>query len=349
MFSFDLIKIAKKANNEIHALLPFIEFLNNLSIKYKRLFNVQIVEMLGGELDKLAQLQSNAVKYLRTIESEIISFKPRYIFNHIDGIMKIIDEFNEKTKFDNSNTILEIQSLVDFSDAYDQWLQSRRLDDMTIMLMKSSIASNSLNHFYQSLNIVINSLQSETTLSKKDENLTLLLKSKMNFHEFSLKLHSLNYLYSELCEIANISLKSTPLRIRKIESGCLWIDLLGNTAIISIVGVLIKQYANYLYRTYTEEGKIAKVPKSVEAVESVLRLRDKLKKKKIDTKNLDEQIEKSGYMIAKHLNTLLAGESVIEINDEKLSISDELQKKYIAAGRRALLAEKIDETTDNKK
>lgn len=127
----------------------------------------------------------------------------------------------------------------------------------------------------------------------------------------------------------NVSSKQTPLGIIKIESGSLWTWLRGEPGVLAAMKNLIEKSAHYFYRNYTDEGKLSTIPKKVETIDSVLQLRDELKKREIPTNELEEHITKASVAIGKNLEKLLGGEQRVEINGVVIALTPVGQQQLI--------------------
>ena len=121
-----------------------------------------------------------------------------------------------------------------------------------------------------------------------------------------------------------------------------WLN--GSPKVISAVSSVIEKAAHFFYRNYTDEGKLASIPKKVETLESVLHLSDELKKRDISTDQLDESIKKASISIGNDLEKLLLGEELIELNGELIALTPSGQQNLIANRRVKMIQEKNPET-----
>ena len=188
-----------------------------------------------------------------------------------------------------------------------------------------------LNSYWDSL--INNNIGVDYNDLRYDENvndcLSIKLYSSMNVKEFISKISSIQSMYSEICNISNISEKVSPLLIKQIKSGSLWAELIGNKAIIAAIVSWIGLSAHYIYHNYTTEGKIKSIPKNIKSIEKLLNFSSKLKEVGINTDKLNENIQKAAISVSSELNTLLAGEASIEVNNFSYSIDNEkLMMKY---------------------
>jgi hypothetical protein len=120
-----------------------------------------------------------------------------------------------------------------------------------------------------------------------------------------------------------------PLKIGKIESGSLWVKLFGESKVVALLTRFIEEGAEYLYRKFTIEGQISTIPRKIEVLDKVIGLRSSLQENGIDTAGLDDHIAKSGAIIGKDLNILLARQSSVRVNGRLTSVSNEMLKQQI--------------------
>ncbi len=136
--------------------------------------------------------------------------------------------------------------------------------------------------------------------------LELKLISNKFVNDVSRKLFAINSLYNELCSLAGVSIVKFPLKIERIEVGSLWINIFGESKVITLCAKLISSAISYAYRNFTTEGKIVAIPEKIEVVESFLELSKKLRKEGENTEDLNKKINHSSMLIINELNNLLS-------------------------------------------
>lgn len=176
-----------------------------------------------------------------------------------------------------------------------------------------------------------------------EQQLVLLLPYTDEYDEIILKLNALNELYSELCSLFNISTTDYPLRVIKIETGSLWIQLLGNAVIIGFIVWLLKAAIGYVHRTFTDEGKVLAIPRQMEAADSILQFTKKLDELGVDTTQNKEELQKVAFTATRNLNQIVSKQSSIKINDELFSVGDALEQKFLEESKTLLLEDGTQE------
>jgi hypothetical protein len=187
-------------------------------------------------------------------------------------------------------------------------------------------------------------LDVESSQVPGERELTVLLANETDVSGFTRKLEALYEIYEELCSLLNVPLTSYPLRIGRIESGSLWAKVFGESRVIGLMIGLIESATHYFHRNFTKEGKIANIPRSVEAVDALLGLRERLEKQGLYTGELDNHISKSSILVAQKLSGLLAGEPNVTVNGIHLSVGAEVIEKARLAGGPKLLQETTPES-----
>ncbi len=158
------------------------------------------------------------------------------------------------------------------------------------------------------------------------------------------KLSALEGLYNELCRLLDVSTSEYPLEIVKIEVGSLWLKLFGESRVISLMTKFAESSVSYLYRNFTNEGKIMAIPQNVEVINSLLQLSENLEQSGIDNSVLKENIQHSAIILGQQLNQLLSGEPAVNVNGRNYSIAEEWEKRFLKDSRTLAIGSGNDET-----
>jgi hypothetical protein len=201
-----------------------------------------------------------------------------------------------------------------------------------------------INVSAEAIRSVILNIQDEYIDYEELGELSLFFESNYLYRDFISKVESLQKIYSELCSLLGVSEPDFPLRISKIESGSLWIRVFGEPKVTEFIISLIKDACAYLYRNYTPEGKIEALPRKIEALESMLKLEEKLKDAEIDTNNLKDTIQKSAFILGEELNILIGGEATIDINGDCFLIEHSKQQRSLVGRKTPLLSSGIPQS-----
>jgi hypothetical protein len=235
---------------------------------------------------------------------------------NVDPVLGSIEEF------ENS-----LQKMFGMASFYAQLLPVFKAE----RLWKASI---DMEEFARSL---LNLMSTDSEINDAEQEISLQLSNELSFNELVEKLVALKMVYSEICRLLDVSTSEYPLRIQQLELGSLWLILVGSAGAIGLMRKLIQQSAEYVYRTFTNEGKIVSVSLQAKAVDEILELANRLEKAGKDPGAVREQARLASITIAKRLNTLLKGEPEIEINGVTLSIGEELDQKFLERSKQLFL------------
>jgi hypothetical protein len=283
---------------------------------------------------------------LRETISEVKLASPRKIFAEIEAVVETI---SDRQSVWNHPTLGKLELLKRefelFGAAYESFISGQQVADMAQLLSAAQRLDAAANSSVEFASVVLKNLcPNLDDASDSDRGLELYLASQTDFSLFLEKATALERVYEELCELFKVSSKQEPLRIVKIESGSLWAWLRGDPGTLAAARSVIEKAAHYFYRNYTDEGKLSAIPKKVETIDSVLQLRDELKKRDIPTEQLEEHITKASVAIGKNLETLLAGEDQIELNGVVIALTPASQQGLIASRRVRLIEEQNPES-----
>ncbi len=278
-----------------------------------------------------------------TTVKDTIGVKPRSLFAAIEKFQSDIRQIKASDLTDLSQLNEIDNALESFTHIYESYIDNQNAKNAYVLVEESKTLMSLLNGFKKGLCFYVANVKAATPESEDGKELSIYLSSTLSLAEFILKLQSIERIYKELCMLTDIS---SPIQILKIESGSLWIKVFGNSKVIDLMTGLVKSGVGFVYRNFTEEGKFSAIPKQIEALESILELRKKLSAEGISVDELDDHINKSAVVVSKALNTLIEGQPEIVINDSKLSIGDEAQKKLIQSNTPLKLG--VDDSDINK-
>jgi hypothetical protein len=244
------------------------------------------------------------------------------------------------------NWIYSKKAFEDFAEEYEQFITAQQLGEGARLLLSAQRADVAVSSSIEFTSIVLKNLCPESETFPFSENrLEIYLSSETDFHLFLEKVTALEQIYEELCHLLNVSPQREPLKIVKIESGSVWTRLTGNQAVVTAIAGAISKAAHYVYRNHTKEDQLASIPNKVGTIESVLHLHDELKKRGIETRDLDEHIKIASVRVGNHLEKLFEGEEQIEVNGEVIALTPGGQLKLIEKKQVALIADTISTPT----
>ena len=327
MLSFQIKEELERLLESFDEAKYFFDCLESIDSTFPTL-NEYIQDVATGG-DKASNAVNQLRNHLAQTRQKIGDVKPRSFFASLEQLQTEIKQAKEYG-FNDLSQLDEIENKLDtFSHTYETYIESYSPQSAGSMVVEARSLSALLDGFRKGLGFYLANIESEVPELEDGRELSIVLPSTMTLSEFIDKLKSIEVIYNELCMLTKVSSSEFPIQILKIESGSLWAKVFGNSKVIALLTSLIESGAGFVYRNFTTEGKLVSIPKKVESVEAVLELSKKLEEQGIDIKELNDHISKSSVMVAKELNRLISGQPEIVINNSKLSIGDEIQKKLI--------------------
>ena len=210
--------------------------------------------------------------------------------------------------------------LSQFSEAYEQFLKSYSENATFALVDVGNDLWISIDGLRMSAFLSQQALAEPTSeLTDGESELTLRFSSSPTLEAFAAKLTALSQIYHKLCELLDVSTATSPLRIVKVETGTWYVKAIGALLPVALLSRLLQDAVHYCYRNYTTEGKLSSLPRKAEAAEAILRLKRGLDEAGIRTTAINANIQNAVIALSQDLNTLIAGEGKIVLNEEELT------------------------------
>lgn len=347
MTSYEMIQLLDQITstlNEKKHLTDLLAKAAEYSANIKNTFD----EVIGGEnKENASQIGGLRANLTNAFAPNLKLIRPRAVFAELDALVAELNSFKNllpKPAADSlDNLIKEVQ---DLSHIYEEFIDDVSLKKTFNLIDSGDQLLRSIQGFIHSSLIVKEALQPASFARDGYEEFSLLLPSTISYGDVLVKLTALEIIYSEVCNLMDVSTSEYPLQIIKIESGSLWLKVFGESRVITLLTKLMESGAAFIHRNYTTEGKITAIPKQVETVEAVLQLAERMEKMGIDTSNMKEELQKSSIVISSNLNKLLGGEPSITVNDQTYSLRQAQQERYLDGGKTLLLEDGSNKETD---
>lgn len=330
MYSFQFVQQAKELNKSI-ADSKLLSRLTSLSENLDRVMHIfESVINISPKSTKCLEIHKEADEHIQEWASHILRENIKQFYSDILNVELMISDI-KGTKFIT-------EKIESFSSDYESFIRNRKKMSVFYLLISANELRNALFGFKDALIFIDQNLRSTPDGIKDElEELSLFFTSSMSLSAFIMKLSAIDNIYSEVCELLNISSREYPIQISKIESGSLWADILGYPKVIALLTSLVESSVSYLHRNFTKEGKISSIPKKAEHIESIIKLSKKLEEQGVDVSEINDNLQKACVVISKNLNSLLAGEPTVTINNKTYSIEAEMRARQIESTENKLL------------
>lgn len=195
----------------------------------------------------------------------------------------------------------------------------------------------------KSINCYISSITNDEIVEheKGETNLNIqLLNINYNVKDFYEILGNIDDAYSTMGMIISGGISS--LKIKKIESGSLLADIIGNEIIIGATIYLLKKIIDIIYNKYSDSGKVDLIGKEIKTIADSAETFKKLEELGIKvTKDSKKLINECLVAAVNKLHKVVIKAPKIKINGELYSVSD--AQKYLEYSQKLLETEIIDD------
>lgn len=332
MTGYEIATLLNAAKIQLEELTTFIEVITAISnvsdIIKERTFQIASGRDINSEA-------ANMHAELSTAVAIVTKQSPRALFNDMGKLQKILAELD----FPHSpiGTIVSDLhvSLNELQTLYDVFIAKQSASTLTPLVFSANIFSSKFQDFVKYLSA---SSYREHIEIANFETASLFFPNALGLEELIQRLQALKEIYTESCQVLNISESDYPLQILKLETGSWYVELAGYPKAIDLMLEGIRAAAKQLFQRYTRAGKLEAMPTRVENLESLLELQKRMKESGLDTAEMGDQLAKSGAILAKQLMTLVANEASVTINDDVIIIEGHNGKSLISGPSRKLIA-----------
>jgi len=191
------------------------------------------------------------------------------------------------------------ESLTHFAHTLDAFIESPAPAAGLTLLQAAHSLKESYNALAEMAASVIQLLEPEPVGG--GGRLVIAIDDDLSLDEMASFLTAFAAIYRRLAEIAQLAQAERELQVRKVESGSWYMDLLGNAALMTLLGSLVTAFFTWSYRRYTHEGRAKSLPEKMESVQKALNLREKLKDAGYQVEHLDNSIQGLERDVAREL------------------------------------------------
>ena len=327
MHTFELQRNIEHFFAELESFKPFTDAVSALAQSADALD--QYLPGLAEGGNKLNDAAAHIHNYLARVPQTTSAINHRQFFRALEHFQRSIIQL-QPSPSPRAELISHLNVRIEeFAGLYDAFLSNQSGKHAVPLLLAAQKLQTKLQVLIGSLQLFEEFVGENDIPSSSEAPLALWLPAHLDIADFARRLLALQSIYSELCMLLSVSENDHPLRISKIESGSLWAKVFGESRVVGLMASFIEQTATWIYRTYTSEGKLASVPRKIEAIESLLDLTGRLKEAGLDTSEMQSHIVKSAVAVSKQLAVLLDGQASVMVNDQTISVATEVSKALL--------------------
>lgn len=360
MTSYELLDFYEEILNEMKKLNAYTEELSTLNSQINTHSN-DILNLIYT--NGVRPGDSNFVGGLDSSRSAVINSVQDFSVNKFD----ILGNYQKLIRVkDNVNTILskysiqlteEKDRIINILDKFDdvtatinEFLRKRENSIIVQLVTKIYTVVSEYNGFINCYeNIKYFMLRTENKIQEKENEKTL----KLHFYDehinpkyFVTNIEAIYDSYEIMCQIFNISSSEYELKVLKIESGSLLGKFIGSDAAIDALAFLIKKVTELIFNKFTFEGKILRHKKVLELLKEDAEVVEKYKELGYEI-SFNEDIDKYHFQLVQSIGALIGQTTRLKINDQELSLQENIKEKYLSKSNILLLKEpNIEMTSD---
>ncbi|OQW94879.1 MAG: hypothetical protein BWK79_04490 [Beggiatoa sp. IS2] len=277
----------------------------------KRILNCD--SLFFSKHTKLKEVADEVYKNLAAVRKKLKNISAKKLFLKLaqfEGHLRTIIEYAGK----NTSTIRKILTDVScFSSDYETYLEMQT-DVTTIRVFKAAVDLESSIKFLRILTLIHVGLKENRFLEESSNTLSFLVPPDIKFEQLVERIVTLESIYSELCQLLNITLSECPVRVvNYVEGGKLRLKVIGNNSIIELMTFLIESDEPLVKKV--EALSEISLLRRVENSKKVLHLTSKQENTTADALKNKVDIQKTSASIIEKLNVLVKGQSAMEKAD----------------------------------
>ncbi|MGH4117951.1 hypothetical protein [Clostridium sp.] len=186
----------------------------------------------------------------------------------------------------------------------------------------------------------INSEVQNNNLYPESRTITIrFYREDMTVKEIGKYMVAVNTIYERVCTIVGISATDYALRPIKIESGSWYEKLFGHPTSIKMMQDLLNRAIGYVYRNYTNEGKLSASGSKIEALKQELNIIGLCEEHKINGDIAKKIIEENLNLICMDIFTLTTKNTKIAVNERIFELGQEVATSLLEGDNTKLLEE----------
>jgi hypothetical protein len=339
MITYDLIRDLEEIEKVLDA--PVLKELINLSHQYldEGISSISAAAIASSNFEPAVKKFRDSILAIRRAVKDIGTGRA------FKALERIEFQLGKSRVFARSQAGL-LSATNEFYDAYEDYVGEYDFETTFRLLTSAERFAGVIESARTVIAAVKDSLLVELTVPERNETINLFFAAPISHKDFVDKVSAIQNLYEEACRLMDVSMSEFPLGIRRIEAGSVWLNLFGESRVISFITSAIESAISYLHRNFTREGKIQEIPKNVETIVGLLDLSKKLNEVGVDNTELNKSLGESALKLGNELNRLLRGEPTIDINGRRHSVGREMEQRFLKENRMLFLTNGVGDHED---
>lgn len=344
MTSYELLAILDDFSEILSRPLTVLGVITSLAGIWREISN-QLRESLTASNFQAAVGQANAkvgeaTNYIRTQA-------PSRFVPELNALKDSVEAFLTSLSAQVREPLQRLSQLLgNFTRSYDAVMQSHSQVDAVALLSCAADLNEVLDTARKMVAFVRVRLSGEVPLQKGFDRLVIFLVSNNEAGSVAERIAALNQVYESLCALLDVDTREYPLTIQRCEVGSLFLSVVGNGDAIRLLGDLLKRALDFIYKNSTE-GKLDSLPRRLEDLEHLLKVRDELVKRGVKSEHLDQGLLEATTTLGAGMTKLLQRTMKVSIDSEVREVPSRFRARVESQERRKLEAPSEGEDTDH--
>jgi len=186
----------------------------------------------GGNIDAGGR---NINQLLSSLSAAMATVEVRRLFASVDTVQGVIKA--SRLQQHAGEELKQLRADIDkFSHAFDVFVRQQTPVNAVPLFTSASDLRAKLSGFQSALRLVRLALAADLPDTDIGTLSIIFFAPELSAINVALKLRAIDRIYTELAELLDEPTDMAPLRLGKIESGSLWLQILGSAAVLSLLG-----------------------------------------------------------------------------------------------------------------
>lgn len=322
---FDYLYRAAEAIRESPNLLDFLRI---GAEAYKELVG-DVGAVLGADEKNAAwTAQQKARQKLASAEKELRFLETGRVFIEIGNLRHVLGRLESPDRQD-----LKGRAVSGLDEVYKAFESVLRTGGRvaTWRLLESAAALDAALEYVLDAEILLGGYIGPEDVEEGEEILDISFVTVQTPGTVAEKLTGISEIYERVSALAPN--ETLPLRLIRLESGSLWLRIAGDERVLKVLGTILTVTARFMHGRYSRTGKLAAVPRQIEALTQVLDLREQLVLAGLNVEGMDQPIEHAAAAIAVQASRVIAGEPHVTVGDSVADVGEDQRAQYFEAHR----------------
>lgn len=355
MTSYELLDFYNEILQQMQSLNAYTnelsKLLDEVSIKQNNLLSTIYQDSFSNinnsnAIASLNDLKSKRNSVIAVIQNFAMNFDVLGNYQRLLDSRKSIEDIFKKYEFGLKEEKDKILSLLSEYNSVTkiifEYIKTKSNSIIVELLNKITLIVNKYNDFistYQNINNFMSKTENEIEIKENEKIFEIqFYDEQINPEYFTESIQAVRDSYEIMCQISNVSTTEHKLKVVKIESGSLFIKVIGDALSLGVLEYLMKKIINLIFNKFTFEGQVLRSKQILDLIKEDTEVASKYKELGLNIE-FGENINKLHFMLVKSIKKLIGQTTKVKIDKEKFYLKDILKQKYLTESKMSFLEE----------